>query len=223
MTESSTLASPLNHNLPFSHENSHVAAGFVLSGVFAQFGDPLDFLARSFGLRTTADRQQLAESLADRGGMGMPRAEARGSDKVTRFRIEIIGKCEGKMVAQCKMTLPPRTLTRRMIEEAALAMTIAHPRVVMGVQATLGKQKDSLDGLAREKEDTFLHLYSQNVFNKAFFKDQINVMRKDKKVKLLEVEEAVLVELVKPWLFYDMPAPKRREHMTDNLLPFAQA
>jgi hypothetical protein len=208
--------------MPFSPESPHVSAAFILSGVFSQFGDPLDFLARSFGVDTKADRQQLMESLADRGGMGMPRAEARGTNKTTRFRIEIVGKCEGKMVAQCKMSLPKPLMTLRVMEEAALAMTIAHGRVVMGVQVSRGKLPDSLDGLEREKTETFLRLYPQNVFNKAFFKDHVAVMKKDKKVKLLEVEEAVMVELIKPWLFYDMPLPRKSGTMSENLLPFTK-
>ncbi len=208
--------------MPFTPEKPHISAAFVLSGVFSQFGDPLDFLARSFGINTKADRQQLAESLADRGGMGVPRAEARGTDKTTRFRIEIVGKCEGKMVAQCKMSLAAPLMTRAAMEEAALAMCIANTNVVMGIQIGRGKQADSLDGQALEKEDTFLRLYPQNVFNRAFFKDHIAVMKKDKKVKLLEVENAVLVELVKPWLFYDMPIPRKSATMTDNLLPFTR-
>src|SRR5262249_39587448 len=88
--------------MPFTLENPHISAALVLGGVFMQFGDPLDFLARSFGVNAKADRLQLAESLAELGGRGMPVAEARGSDSATRFRIEIVGKCEGKMVALCK-------------------------------------------------------------------------------------------------------------------------
>lgn len=205
--------------MPFSLETPHVSVALVLGGVFMQFGDPLDFLARSFGVNAKADRGQLAESLAELGGRGLPQAEARGSDKVTRFRIEVIGKCEGKMVALCKMTIP-RTLSPRTIEEAALTMALRDSRTVLGVQATRGRVTETLDGLEREKSDTFLRLYPQNVFNKAFFKDQFATIRKDKKVKLLEVEGAAFVELAKPWLFYDMPIPKRRELMTDNLLPF---
>ncbi|MEI6231886.1 MAG: hypothetical protein WCT04_02455 [Planctomycetota bacterium] len=208
--------------MPFSPENPHISAAFILSGVFSQFGDPLDFLARSFGINAKADRQQLAESLADRGGMGMPRAEARGSDKATHFRIEIVGKCEGKMVAQCKMSLRAPLMTLREMEECALAMTMGHSRVVMGVQITRGKRPETIAGLDREKSETFLRLYPQNVFNTAFFKDHVAVMKKDKKVKLLEVENAVMVELIKPWMYYDMPIPKRSGTMAENLLPFTK-
>src|ERR1043165_1556991 len=206
--------------MAFSPENPHVSAALVLGGVFMQFGDPLDFLARSFGVNAKVDRGQLAESLAELGGRGLPQAEARGSDKRARFRIEIIGKCEGKMVASCKMTLDASTQLARAIEENALTMALRESRNVLGIQATRGLQPESLDGLAREKGDTFMRLYPQNVFNKAFFKEQFAAIRKDKKVKLLEVEGAAMVELVKPWLFYDMPVPKRRELITDNLLPF---
>ena len=209
--------------MPFSPTSPHVSAAIVMTGVFSQFGDPLDFLARSFGVDTRADRQQLMESLADRGGMGMPRAEARGTNKTTRFRIEIVGKCEGKMVAQCKMSLPKPLMSARVMEEAALAMTIGHARVVMGVQISNGKLIDSLDGLERDKSETFLRLYPQNVFNTAFFKDHVSLMKKDKKVKLLEVEQAVMVELVKPWLFYDMPIPRKSGRMSENLLPFTKS
>ena len=208
--------------MPFTLQNPHISAAFILSGVFSQFADPLDFLARSFEINTKVDRQQLAESLADRGGMGMPRAEARGLDKSTRFRIEIVGKCEGKMVAQCKMSLKAPLMTAREMEECALAMTIAHSQVVMGIQISRGKHAGILDGLEREKDETFLRLYPQNVFNKAFFKDHVAVMKKDKKVKLLEVEQAVMVELVKPWSFYDMPIPRKSGTMAENLLPFTK-
>jgi len=209
--------------MPFTLENPHISAALVLGGVFMQFGDPLDFLARSFGIAAKADRGQLAESLAELGGRGMPIAEARGSDKFTRFRIEVIGKCEGKMVALCKMTFDPKRLAARAIEENALAMAIGNARTVLGIQATRGRHADSLDGLAREKSDTFMRLYPQNVFNKAFFREQFAAIKKDKKVKLLEVEHSALVELVKPWLFYDMPSPRQRDLITDNLLPFTQA
>src|SRR5436190_3205077 len=110
--------------MPFGSEDPHISAALVLGGVFMQFGDPLDFLARSFGVNAKADRGQLAESLAELGGRGLPNAEARGSDKYTRFRIEVFGKCEGKMVALCKMSLDPHKHARREIEENALAMAL---------------------------------------------------------------------------------------------------
>ena len=120
------------------------------------------------------------------------------------------------------MSLSAPLMTRRAMEEAALAMTIGNANVVMGIQIGRGKNADTVEGIELAKADTFLRLYPQNVFNKAFFKDQIAVMKKDKKVKLLEVDVAVMVELVKPWLFYDMPMPRKSGPMKDNLLPFTR-
>jgi hypothetical protein len=205
----------------FSPEAAHVSVALVMSGVFSQLADPLDLLAQAFGVNTKVDREQLAESLACTGGMGLPQAEARGLNRTTRFRVEVVGKCESRMVAQCRMTFDKKTMTKRTLEENALALTMRHEQIVLGVQATRGLQEGMLDGLVRPKEETYLRIFPMNVFNRAFFREQIAVMSRDRNLKLLDAGQVVGVELGKPWLFYDMPAPSQA-NLAGNLLPFAR-
>jgi hypothetical protein len=207
--------------LPFSPEAAHISVALVLTGVFSQLADPLDLLARSFGVNTKVDREQLAESLASTGGMGTPQAEARGLNRTTRFRVEVVGKCENRMVAQCRMTFDKKTMTKRTLEENSLALTMQHDQIVLGVQATRGLQDGVLEGFERPKDETYLRIFPMNVFNRAFFREQIAVMSRDKNLKLLDAGQVVGVELGKPWLFYDMPAPSKAV-LAGNLLPFAR-
>lgn len=206
--------------MPFTSENPHINAAIVMGGMFSQFADPLDWLARGFEINTKVERGQLMESLANRGGAGMPIAEARGTDKFTRFRIEVVGKCEQKMVAQCRFSFNQKAMTRKFLEEHAVDLTLVHSQSVLGIQITRGKQEGMEPGVQREKEDTYIRLYPLNVFSRAFFKDQIAAMQKDKNVKVVDVGDAVIVELLHPWLFYDMGTPRKKMPRVDNLLPF---
>ena len=193
-----------------------------MGGMFGQFADPLDWIARGFELNTRVDRAELMESLAARGGAGMPLAVARGPDKRTRFQIEILGKCENKMVAQCRVSFDQKLMSRKYLEEHAVDLILAHTQTLLGVQITRGKQEGTEPGVEREKSETFIRLYPLNVFSRSFFKDQIRAMQKDRNVKVVDVGDAVIVELPRPWMFYDMALPKRGLGRSDNLLPFVR-
>lgn len=208
--------------MPFSPQSPHINAALVMGGVFSQFADPLDWIAQGFELNTKVDRAQLMENLAANGGMGMPQTEARGTDKCTRFRIEVVGRCEGKMVAQCKMSFNHRLFNRKHLEEHAVDLTVLNSQTVLGIQVTRGKQEGMEPGVEREKSETFIRLYPLNVFSRAFFKDQIAAMQKDRAMKVVDVGDAVIVELLKPWLFYDMGLPRKKIVRSDNLLPFSK-
>jgi hypothetical protein len=58
--------------------------------------------------------------------------------------------------------------------------------------------------------------------NRSFFEAQIEILERDKKVKALDAGEAVLFELIKPWLFYDVPPSKRRRLDARKALPVFQ-
>src|SRR5437762_284044 len=128
-------------NGPFEADKPHLNAALVMGGVFSQFADPLDWLARGFEFDTKVDRAQLMESLAAGGGSGgQAKAAARGSDKTTRFSIEVVGRCENKMVAQCRLTFNHRLFTRKHLEEHAVDLTLPNAQTVLGIQITRGKQ-----------------------------------------------------------------------------------
>ncbi|HEY3323256.1 MAG TPA: hypothetical protein VGP72_22570 [Planctomycetota bacterium] len=207
----------------YTPNDPHLTVALVLGPIFGQFCDPLDWVCERLGLDVKVDRQQLMESLANRGGgvadATFAKASALGNDKVTRFSIELFGRCEGKMVALCKFTFSPRRVPLRMLEERATAMVSFNERLVLGMQATLGKLEHSLEGL--EREAALIRLLPLNVFNRSFFQAKLELIANDKKLKILDAGTAAIVELTKPWLFYDVPKNARataRKHI--GLLPF---
>ena len=206
--------------MAFTPLEAHLNVALVLSGKFGQFADPLDWVARQYGLDVKVDRQLLAESLARPGGgvasSQRARAEAPGSDKQFHFEMELFGRCEGKMVALCGFRFKPSRLTLKTIEDCSLDMLVLHESLVLGVQATLGKTPESLDGLSCE--NPVVRLLPLNIFNYAFFGSKIEQIEGDRKLKLLEAGNAAVVQLAKPWLFYDVP--QRRGRRAQKLLPF---
>ena len=210
--------------MPLTPSEPHITVAVVLSGSFAQIGDPLDWVAQQFGIPAKVDRVLLAESLADaRGGPGRasaPIAEALSRDKHTRFRIQIAGKCEGQMVALCSCSFDPRRLSAKALEDAAIETTVLQSRMVLGVQATRGAAVQTLPPIEQDAGNRLVRLMPLNTFNRAFFREQILRLGKDKKVKVVDVGEAVYVELVKPWLFYDVSAGRRKRTEEQKALPF---
>jgi hypothetical protein len=210
----------------FTPSIPHISVGVCLTGAFGQFADPLDWIARQFGIDVKVDRVKLAESLAYAGGgpgrASAPMAEALGMDRRTQFRIQIMGRCEGQMVAQCTMTFDPVRMAPRQLEEAAIGITVVQAKTVLGVQATRGAKYQSLPGLEQTKENTVVRLLPLNVLNRSFFEAQIEILERYKKVKALDAGEAVLFELVKPWLFYDVPPSKRKRLDARKALPVFQ-
>lgn len=215
------------NNVPFTPSDPHISVGLCLTGAFGQFADPLDWIARQFGIEVKVDRQKLAESLAYAGGgpgrAAAPVAEAVGMDNRTRFRIAIMGRCEGQMVAQCTMSFDPARVPAKQLEEAAIGITVVQAKTVLGVQITRGAKFQTLPGLEQTKENTLVRMLPLNVFNRAFFETQIEILERDKKVKALDTGEAVLFELVKPWLFYDVPPSKRKRLDPRKALPVFQS
>lgn len=206
--------------MPFTPANPHLTVALVLGGHFGQFADPLDWVARSFELDVRVDRQLLMESLAVNGGgvASKARAEAIGSDKRTKFRIELFGRCQGQLVALCGMTFSPMRLPLKTLEERAIDMVVLNPQQVLGVQATVGKLPESLEGLPTE--NPLLRLLPINVFSRAFFQEKIDLIEKDRKIKLLDAGDGAIVQLAKPWLFYDVPISNRKTKKPISLLPF---
>ncbi len=210
--------------MPLTPDDPHISVALVLSGSFGQIGDPLDWVAQQFGIPAKVDRQQLAESLAYSGGgpgrASAPNVEAYSRDRKTRFHIQVVGKCEGQMVALCGCTFDPYRLMLKTIEDAAIQITVGQSKMVLGVQATRGAKFQMLPGLEQEDGNTYIRLLPLNTFNRSFFKDQIARLQKDKKVKVVDVGEAVYVELAKPWLYYDVSAGKKKRTEAQKLLPF---
>jgi hypothetical protein len=206
--------------MSFTPSDPHLTVALVLTGSFGQFADPLDWIAKQYGLDVKVDRMKLAESLASPGGgvqkAMRAKANALGSDKKTRFAIELFGRCEGKLVALCSFSFDPERLPMTKIEEDSTGMVVLNPQHVLGVQATPGGQEDSLEGLTAEK--AVLRLLPLNVFNRSFFRPKIEMLEGDKKLKILDAGLVAVVELVKPWLFYDVPP--RRNKKPIALLPF---
>ena len=205
--------------MPFNPQDPHLSVALIISGAFGQFSDPLDWIAKSFGLDVKVDRQMLSESLPLRGG-GLSRAVANalGNDKQTRFRLEIAGRGNGQLVATCSITVNPSRMPLSDIERNAIDIVVLNRTGVLGVQATLGdKSGRFLEGI--KNENALLRLMPLNVFNRAFFQPKIDQMQKDKKLKLTDVGDAVAVHLVKPWLFYDLPASKLKSKIRQKLLP----
>ena len=200
----------------------------VLSGSFGQIGDPLDWVAKQFGIPVKVDRVKLAENLAFAGGgparAAAPAAEALGQDNRTRFALKVVGRMEGRMVAMCSVTFEPSRTTNRALEEAAAAMTLGQIKTVLGVQLTRGAAFQTLAGIEQEPGNALVRLMPMNIFNKLFFREQIERIDGDKKVKVVDFGEAVLVELNKPWLFYEVPAGRRKKKAASPLaLPFFDA
>jgi len=160
------------------------------------------------------------ESLAERGGGVASKARAKGlsTDKSARFEIELFGRCEGQLVALCGMSINPRILTPKVLEERAIEMTVLNERHVLGIQATTGTLPDTLDGIANP--DPIIRVMPLNVLNRAFFDEKIELLQKDKKVKVADVGTAVFVRLAKPWLFYDVPKSGRKPRVAMKLLPY---
>ncbi|HYG75567.1 MAG TPA: hypothetical protein VEK08_11240 [Planctomycetota bacterium] len=204
----------------FLPNEPHLTVALVLGGGFGQFADPLDWIARGFGLDLKVDRQQLMESLAERGGGVASKAAARalGSDKRTRFQIQLFGRCEGKLVALCGMTINPRVLTLKVLEERATELAVLNERSVLGIQATHGKLPETLEGIANP--EAVMRVYPLNILGRAFFEEKIELIEKDRKLKVLDAGSAVVIKLAKPWLFYDVPRSGRRAKKPLNLLPF---
>jgi hypothetical protein len=213
--------------VPFTAREPHITVAIVLTGAFGQIADPLDWVARQFNLPVKVNRVKLAESLAYAGGGAMraaaPLAEAPGMDNRTRFRLQVAGRCEGRMVALCTVSFVPERTTLRALEEAALATTLGQMKTVLGVQLTRGAQYQTLDGIEEDAGNALVRLMPMNVFNKLFFRDQIERIEGDKKTKSTDFGEAMLVELTKPWQFYDVPAGRKKRAKTQPLaLPFFQ-
>ena len=212
--------------MPILPKDPHITVAVVLTGAFGQIADPLDWVAKQFNIHTKVNRVKLAESLAYGGGGPMraaaPLAEAPGMDNRTRFRLQVVGRCEGRMVALCSVTFEPGRTTLRALEEAALSTTFGQLKTVLGVQLTRGATYQTLDGLEQEKGNALVRLMPMNVFNPLFFRDQIQRIDGDKKVKSTDFGEAVLMELVKPWQFYDVPAGRKKRAVQPLALPFFQ-
>lgn len=208
--------------MPFTPEDPHINVACVLGRMFWQLADPLDWMAKQFGVETTCDRQMLMESLATlrQGGAGINKAygETVGSDNRTKFRIQVFGRCEGKLVALCGMTISRVRIPLRHIEEVATTMCIMHPEGVLGAQATHGWYDGALDGIAND--DKLIRLLPVNVFNRAFFQEKVEVLERTKNCKVTNASTIAMVELKKPWLFYDVPRLKKKISKDQKALPF---
>lgn len=210
--------------MPFTPQDPHINMAVVLGKLFWQLADPLDWMARHFGVDTACDRQQLMESLATlrQGGAGINKAygETTGTDNRTRFRIQVFGRCEGKLVALCGMTISRVRIPLRHIEEVGTALCVMHADSVLGVQATHGWYDGALDGV--EEENKLIRLLPVNVFNRSFFQEKIEVLEGVKNCKVTDASTAAMVELKKPWLFYDVPQGKKKtkKKQDERLLPF---
>ena len=209
-------------NLPLTPDSAHISVALVMGGEFGQFADPLDWIARKFGLDVKVDRMQLMESLAVRGGgtasAGRAKAEALGNDKKTHFRLQLLGRCENKPVGLCLMSFHPTRLSIKMIEESATDIVVLNGGTVLGVQATHGASAQTLDGLAAE--DALIRLMPINIFNRSYFQSKIALIEGNRKLRVIDAGDALLVQLVKPWLFYDVPSSSRSRKAEPNLLPF---
>jgi hypothetical protein len=215
--------------LSFSPTEPHISVALVIGGAFLQFGDPLDWLAESFGIKTKVDRMELMVNLTNAGGAQSRRNDATnarnihtaalGSDGRTMFRIQLFGRCEGRLVALCAMSIPPGTLRMKDIEETAAAMTLANGEKVLGVQATFGSNSQILDPL--HEDEPLVRLLPLNVFNRIYFQTKIERIQKDKKINFLDVGDAVVVQLKKPWLYYDIPAGRNSRNAKVQQLPFS--
>jgi hypothetical protein len=213
--------------MKFTPNEPHVTVALVLGGAFGQFADPIDWVARQFGLDLKVDRVQLAESLAMKGGgvssASRAYAEALASDKRTKMSIEMFGRCEGRLVALCAFSFNPARLTLKQIEERAVDTIVLkdtivlNDRTVLGVQCTTGGGPKSIDGLTAE--NAIVRLLPLNIFSRPYFQDKIELIENDKKLEVLDAGDAAVIKLVKPWLFYDAP-PRRKSKKPIALLPF---
>lgn len=206
--------------MPFLPHEPHISVALVIGGSFGQFSDPLDWIAKNFGMDVKVDRQMLAESLAGKGGgLNKAAAEALGTDKQTRFRFEMAGRFNGQLSATCSITFKPAHLSMKLIEQNAIDIVALNRSSVLGVQATAGDNGDGriLKGIVND--NALVRLLPVNVFNRNFFQSKIDQMLKDRKIKLTDAGDAVLIQLVKPWLFYDIPPSKRKIKIHQKLLP----
>jgi len=195
----------------------HISVALVIGGSFLQFGDPLDWVAQCFGLETKVDRMELMVNLSNKGGVQTRRndavsttnihTEALGSDKRTRFRLQLFGRCEGRLVAVCGFTFPLGRFNLKDVEENAGAMTISNGEKVLGIQATYGQTGATIDAL--EHDHPLVRLLPLNVFNRVYFQSKLVYIDKDKKLDITDLGDAVIVRLRKPWLYYDVPTPGR--------------
>lgn len=208
--------------MPFTPAEAHISVALVISGSFTQFADPLDWVARSFGIEAKVDRTQLMESLSMRGtgvvSAGKAIAQADSTDTKTRFRMELFGRCEGQLVALCACSYNPYVLTRKFIEETAVDIIVLNGRQVLGVQSTSGAIPEKLPGIENEKP--LIRLLPLNVFSRSYFQSKLELIEGDKKIKLLDAGGAAVVYLAKPWQFYDVPRTSRKAKKPQNLLPF---
>jgi hypothetical protein len=147
---------------------------------------------------------------------------ARGLDRRTHFKLEVIGRCEGKMVAQCRISFDPLRHALKEFEDAAVSLTVLNTEIVLGVQGTAGAKYHPLAARALAREKTFLRLLPLNVFGKSYFGAQLAALQRDKHVEFQDCETAVLVKLAQSWLFYDMPIPRSTPGRSELLLPFQQ-
>lgn len=209
--------------MPFTPHDPHITVAVVLGKMFWQFADPLDWMSEQFGVGAKVDRHQLMESIAmlRRGGEGIHKAygEAAGSDNRTRFRMQVFGRCEGRMVALCGMTISPVRIKLPQIEEIGATLAVMHAESVLGVQATHGLRSDMLEGV--EQENKLIRLLPVNVFNRSFFQEKVEALQTVKACKVTSTVTASMVTLTKPWLFYDVSMARRKKLSKDQkALPF---
>jgi hypothetical protein len=214
--------------LPFAPTEPHISVALVIGGSFLQFGDPLDWIAQSFGLEVKVDRMELMVNLSNKGGMRSRlndvvqttniHTEALGSDKRTRFRLQLFGRCEGRLVAVCGFTFPQGRFNLQHLEETAGAMTLSNGEKILGIQATYGQTAQTMDAI--ENEQPLVRLLPLNVFNRIYFQSKIERIEKDKKLDITDLEDAVVVRLKKPWLYYDVPSGKTAKKKPFAQLPF---
>ncbi|HYF51244.1 MAG TPA: hypothetical protein VEJ63_17650 [Planctomycetota bacterium] len=214
--------------MPFAPTEPHISVALVIGGSFLQFGDPLDWIAQSFGLEVKVDRMELMVNLSNKGGMRSRlndvvattniHTEAMGTDKRTRFRLQLFGRCEGRLVAVCAFSFPQGRLNLQQVEETAGAMTLSNGEKVLGIQATYGQTAKTMDAI--ENEQPLVRLLPLNVFNRIYFQSKIERIEKDKKLDITDLEDAVVVRLKKPWLYYDVPSGKTPKKKPMPQLPF---
>jgi len=206
--------------MPFTPSDPHINVARVLDG--GQFADPLDWVAYQFNAETKVNRQELMESLtAGRFGVQSAKrapAEALGEDRRTKFRMEFVGKCENRLVAVCGLSFPIGRFTAKSLEERAIDVVVLNSHDVLGVQATFGGVPTSEEGIVNE--NPLIRLLPYNVLNKQFFREKLELIAKDKKIKCFDIGGAVLITLLKPWLFYDVPASRKKSKTPQALLPF---